>query len=200
YKQYEGKTVLELAQKEGVKPIDMYLKLVDLSNQAGSIYLGKYYNDAIVKRLMEDDLSVFMTDAWVEDKGLQNIAAFQTFPQFFLLAKRYGMPYERIVRKMTGATADRYRLENRGYLKEGYKADITILDVDKLKVNEAIPDFTPEGIEYVYINGSPIVEEGKYLSVKAGELILRKGYKETEEETKQSPASKRKILRKVVRV
>ena len=200
YKQYEGKTVLQLAKEECVTPIDMYLKLVDLSNQAGSIYLGKYYNDAIVKRLMEDDLSVFMTDAWVEDKGLQNIAAFQTFPQFFLLAKRYGMPYERIVRKMTGATADRYRLENRGYLKEGYKADITILDVDKLKVNEAIPDFTPEGIEYVYINGSPIVEEGKYLSVKAGELILRKGYKEAEEETKQSPASKRKILRKVVRV
>ena len=104
------------------------------------------------------------------------------------------------VNDMTGATADRYRLENRGYLKEGYKADITILDVDKLKVNEAIPDFTPGGIEYVYINGSPIVEEGKYLSVKAGELILRKGYKEAEEETKQSPASKRKILRKVVRV
>ena len=48
--------------------------------------LGKYYNAEIVRRLMEDELSIFMTDAWVEEMGLQNIAAFQTFPQFFVLA------------------------------------------------------------------------------------------------------------------
>ena len=178
YQKYEGKTVLQLAKEEGIKPIDMYLKLVDLSNQQGSIYLGKYYNDEIVKRLMEDDLSVFMTDAWVEDKGLQNIAAFQTFPQFFLLAKRYGMPYERIVRKMTGLTADRYRLQDRGYLKEGYKADITILDENNLRVDESKPDFKPEGIEYVFINGRKVVDKGNFVSGKAGQLILRKGFNE----------------------
>ncbi len=175
HKEYEGKTVLQLAEEEGVKPIDMYLKLVDLSKRNGSIYLGKYYNDEIVKRLMEDELSVFMTDAWVEEKGLQNIAAFQTFPQFFVLAKRYGMPYERIVRKMTGATADRYRLEKRGYLKEGYKADITIVDPDKIRVDESVPDFKPEGIEHVFINGRQVMDKETYISSKAGELILRKG-------------------------
>ncbi|MBQ1482870.1 MAG: amidohydrolase family protein [Erysipelotrichaceae bacterium] len=176
YKKYEGKTVLQLAEEEGVKPIDMYLKLVELSKRSGSIYLGKYYNDEIVKRLMEDELSVFMTDAWVEEKGLQNIAAFQTFPQFFLLAKRYGMPLEKIVRKMTGATADRYRLEDRGYLREGCKADITILDEDRLKVDESKPDFKPEGIDYVFINGKKVMEEGRFVSSRAGELILRKGF------------------------
>ena len=171
--EYEGKTVLELAEKEGVKPIDMYLKLVELSNRAGSIYLGKYYNDAIVKRLMEDDLSVFMTDAWVEEKGLQNIAAFQTFPQFFVLAKRYGMPVERIVRKMTGATADRYKIPERGYLRPGYKADITVIDYDHMKVDESVPDKKPEGIVHVYINGKPAVADGAYQSVKAGEVLLK---------------------------
>ena len=177
HKKYEGKTVLQLAEEEGVKPLDMYLKLVDLSNRNGSIYLGKYYNDEIVKRLMEDELSVFMTDAWVEEKGLQNIAAFQTFPQFFVLAKRYGMPLERIVRKMTGATADRFGLEKRGYLKADYKADITIIDPENIRVNEAIPDFKPEGIKYVFVNGRKVMNQGKYCSKKAGEIILRKGYK-----------------------
>lgn len=171
--EYEGHNVLELAQKEGVKPIDMYLKLVGLSNRAGSIYLGKYYNDAIVKRLMEDDLSVFMTDAWVVDKGLQNIAAFQTFPQFFVLAKRYGMPVERIVRKMTGASADRYRIPERGYLRPGYKADITVIDFDHMIVDETVPDRKPEGIAYVYINGKAVMENGEYRSVKAGEILLK---------------------------
>ena len=88
--EYEGKTVRELAAEEGLSELDMYLKLVDLSDRAGSIYLGKYYNAEIVRRLMEDELSIFMTDAWVEEKGLQNIAAFQTFPQFFLLAPHPG--------------------------------------------------------------------------------------------------------------
>ena len=174
--EYEGKTVLELAEEEGVKPIDMYLKLVELSKRQGSIYLGKYYNDEIVKRLMEDDLSVFMTDAWVVEKGLQNIATFQTFPQFFVLAKRYGMPYERIVRKMTGATADRFRLEKRGYLKEGYKADVTVIDPERVKVDEKKPDYKPEGIEYVFVNGKKVMDRGNYISGKAGEVILRKGY------------------------
>ena len=152
----------------------MYLKLVELSNRAGSIYLGKYYNDEIVHRLMEDELSVFMTDAWVVEKGLQNIAAFQTFPQFFLLAKRYGIPAEKIVRKMTGATADRYEIPKRGYLKAGFKADVTVLDLNALKVDESKPDFRPTGIVHVFVNGQPVMENSRYLGGCAGEVILKR--------------------------
>ena len=172
--EYEGRTVSECAAAEGVSKLDMYLKLVELSDRAGSIYLGKYYNDDIVRRLMEDDLSVFMTDAWVVEKGLQNIAAFQTFPQFFLLAKRYGISTEKVVRKMTGATADRYRIPDRGYLKPGCKADITVLDLKKITVNESKPDFRPEGIVHVYVNGQAVLENGNWLGCRAGEVVLKK--------------------------
>ena len=172
--EYEGKTVEQCAKEEGLSNLDMYLKLVDLSNRAGSIYLGKYYNDEIVHRLMEDDLSVFMTDAWVVEKGLQNIAAFQTFPQFFLLAKRYNIPIEKIVRKMTGQTADRYEIPERGYLRPGYKADLTVIDLAHMKVNEAKPDFRPEGIAYVYINGQSILRNGVYDGSRAGKLVLKR--------------------------
>ena len=172
--EYEGKTIPQCAAEEGLDNLDMYLKLVDLSNRAGSIYLGKYYNADIVRRLMNDELSVFMTDAWVEEKGLQNIAAFQTFPQFFLLAKRDGIPIQKVVRKMTGLTADRYKIPERGYLKPGYKADITVIDLDNMKVNEEKPDFRPEGIVHVYVNGQPVMEDGKYLGGKAGAVVLKK--------------------------
>ena len=171
--EYEGKTIPECAAAEGLSNLDMYLKLVELSRRAGSIYLGKYYNAEIVRRLMEDELSVFMTDAWVEEKGLQNIAAFQTFPQFFLLAKRYGIPTETVVRKMTGATADRWRIQDRGYLKPGFKADITVLDLNRMKVDESKPDFRPEGIVHVYINGRPVLENGSYLGGCAGEIAQK---------------------------
>lgn len=172
--EYEGKTIPQAAQAEGLSNLDMYLKLVELSNRAGSIYLGKYYNDEIVRRLMEDEMSVFMTDAWVEEKGLQNIAAFQTFPQFFLLAKRYGIPVEKIVRKMTGATADRYQIPRRGYLKPGCKADITVLDLDAMRVDESRPDFRPTGVVHVFVNGQPVLENGSYVGGRAGEVVLKR--------------------------
>ena len=172
--EYEGKTIPQCAAEEGLSNLDMYLKLVDLSDRAGSIYLGKYYNEYIVRRLMNDELSVFMTDAWVVDKGLQNIAAFQTFPQFFLLAKRDGIPIQKIVRKMTGLTADRFRIPQRGYLRPGYKADITVIDLDHMKVNEEKPDFRPEGIDHVYINGHPVIENGEYLGGRSGAVVLKK--------------------------
>ncbi len=172
--EYEGKTIPQAAGEEGLSNLDMYLKLVELSGRAGSIYLGKYYNDEIVRRLMEDELSVFMTDAWVEEKGLQNIAAFQTFPQFFLLAKRYGIPTEKIVRKMTGATADRYGIPNRGYLKPGCKADVTVLNIGAMRVDEKKPDARPTGIEYVFVNGQPVLENGSYVGGRAGKLVLKR--------------------------
>ena len=173
--EYEGFTIPELAKREGLSELDMYLKLVKLSNRAGSIYLGKYYNDEIVRRLMEDDMSVFMTDAWIEEKGLQNIAAFQTFPQFFALGMKYGMPVQKLVRKMTGQTADRYQIPDRGYLKEGYKADITVIDRMSMHVDEKKPDHNPGGICYVYVNGQPKVTAGEYVGDTApGVVVLKK--------------------------
>ena len=171
--EYEGKTIPQLAAEEGISEMDMYLKLVELSNREGSIYLGKYYNDAIVRRLMEDELSIFMTDAWVVEKGLQNIAAFQTFPQFFELSKRYRIPPEKIVRKMTGATVDRFGIKDRGYLKPGCKADITVIDLKNISVDETKPDAKPGGIVHVYVNGTPVLENGEFIGGRAGEVILK---------------------------
>ena len=114
-----------------------------------------------------------MTDAWVEEKGLQNIAAFQTFPQFFILAKKHNIPIEKVVRKMTGKTADRYRIPERGYLRPGYKADITVIDLDRMKVDESRPDFRPEGIVHVYVNGHPVMQDSEYLGGKAGIVVLK---------------------------
>ena len=152
----------------------MYLKLVDLSDRAGSIYLGKYYNAEIVRRLMEDELSVFMTDAWVEEKGLQNIAAFQTFPQFFVLAKKYGIPTEKIVHKMTGKTAERYRIPERGFIRPGYKADLTVIDLENMRVDEQKPDARPQGIAAVYVNGRAVLENGEYIGGRAGKVLLKR--------------------------
>lgn len=174
HKKYEGKTVSECAREEGLSDFDMYIRLVDLSKGQGRLYLGKYYSDEIVDRLMRDDLSVFMTDAWVEAAGTQNGAAFQGFPYFFVRAREHGIPVESVVHKMTGKTAERFGIRERGLLKEGYFADITVFDPERMKVDPAAPDFSPEGIVHVLVNGKFAVREGVYCAERAGHLLLKK--------------------------
>lgn len=174
HKEYEGKTVSECAKEEGLSDFDMYIKLVDLSDGQGRLYLDKYYNDQIINRLMTDDLSVFMTDAWVEEAGTQNGAAFQCFPYFLVRAKQNNIPLESVVRKMTGATAERFKIPQRGFLKEGYYADVTVFDYDNVQVDPKTPDFTPRGIKHVFVNGEAVVENEQYVAKTAGKVILKK--------------------------
>ena len=174
YKRYEGKTVAQCALDEGLSDFDMYIKLVDLSDGQGRLYLDKYYNDELINRLMADELSIFMTDAWVEEAGTQNGAAYQGFAYFLTRARDNGMPLEKIIRKMTGATADRYGIKDRGYVKEGYYADLTVFDYANVAVEPKIADFTPKGFKYVFVNGTTVVDDGVYKSKKAGEIILKK--------------------------
>lgn len=174
HKEYEGKTVAQIAQEEGVSNFDMYIKLVDISKGQGRLYLDKYYNDEIVRQLMEDDLSIFMTDAWVEEAGTQNGAAYQCFPYFIVRSKNYGIPIENVIHKMTGKTAARFRIPQRGLLKEGNFADITVFDYDNIKVNIDVPSSRPEGIKYVFINGNKILADKSFVNKKAGKVVLKK--------------------------
>ena len=173
-RQYEGRTVAEIAQAEGMDPLDLYLKLIDLSGGEGRVYLGQYYNEAILRRLMADDLSLCMTDAWVESKGVQNAAAYQGYPNFLLNARAWGVPAERVIHKMTGGVAQRFGIRERGMLKTGYFADVTVFDPKSLKVKLEQPDFTPEGIRHVLVNGVFAVLDRRYGSQRAGRVLLRR--------------------------
>ena len=49
-----------------------------------------------------------------------------------------------------------------------------MFDYDGIKVDPTVPDFTPQGIKHVYVNGVAAVKDGKYLTQRAGSLILKK--------------------------
>ena len=170
YEKYEGKIVSDLAKEEGLSPALMYLKLVELSDGQGRVYIDNYYNEDIIRTLMKDDLSLFMTDAWLEDNGLQNAASYTCFPHFFALGEKHNLPKEYIVRKMTGAIADRFKIPKRGYLKEGYYADITVFGDWKISSET---DY-PTGLKLLLINGKIAIQDDQFHDVMAGEFVLKK--------------------------
>ena len=48
-----------------------------------------------------------------------------------------------------------------------------MIDLDHMNVDESKPDFTPEGIVHVYINGQPVMQDSKYVGGKAGKVLLK---------------------------
>jgi len=75
---------------------------------------------------------------------------------------------------MTGATADRYGIAQRGYLKAGYKADVTVIDIEAMRVDESKPDFAPTGVVHVFVNGQAVMENCSYVGGCAGKVLLKR--------------------------
>ena len=158
YEAYEGKTVHEIARMENLSDLDAYLMLCEKSDFKGRVNMGPYTTPEIIQEFSRNDNCLYMTDAWVEDHGVQNPAIYDCFPKFLrdsVLGTGDTLP--KTVRKMTGAVAERFGIKRRGYLKPGYFADITVFDEDALK--KAVPDQSRSfGISKVFINGKLVLE------------------------------------------
>lgn len=166
YEKYEGRTVAQIAKEMGKSCLDAYLDLCEMSDFKGRVNMGPYSTPEIVSELSKDDRCLYMTDAWVEDHGIQNPAIYDCFPKFLKFSLcGTGDTMPNTIRKMTGAVADRFAIKERGYIKPGYFADITVFDEDKLR--DGVPDQErPFGIEKVYINGIKVLE-GEVLDADA---------------------------------
>ena len=143
---------------EKMSDLDAYLMLCEKSGFKGRVNMGPYSTPEIIREFSHNDNCLYMTDAWVEDAGVQNPAIYDCFPKFLRDAVLgTGDTMAKTIRKMTGATADRFGLENRGYLKEGYFADLVVFDEDALKT--AVPDQSRSfGIQKVFINGNMVLD------------------------------------------
>ena len=119
--------------------------------------------------------SLFQTDARVSTKGTQNPAAYGNFPRILQYARDFRLiSLEEAVHKMTGASADRFGIKDRGVLKKNAAADVLVFDRDKIKDNntDEKTDQAPSGIEAVFINGIPVFQNGKVdISTNPGKVV-----------------------------
>ena len=161
YEQYEGKSVAQIAKEMGKSCLDAYLDLCEMSNFKGRVNMGPYSTPEIVSELSKHDRCLYMTDAWVEDHGVQNPAIYDCFPKFLKFSLcGTGDTMSNTIRKMTGGVADRFSIMNRGYVKPGFYADLTVFNEDELR--EGQPDQGHSfGIEKVYINGIKVLDEDR---------------------------------------
>jgi N-acyl-D-amino-acid deacylase len=174
--QYNGMFLDQIAQKRRMDWFDSAMDIAQKSKGVANVLNHSYSNLPIIETLMRHPASLFMTDALPALRGVQNPSFSGNFPRFFQLAREKKIiSLEEAVHKMSGATAERYGIKDRGFLKEGLAADITVIDWKNIRDNNTVKETSnaPSGIEAVFINGKQVVNEGKVdASIRAGKVIL----------------------------
>lgn len=157
---YNGMFIYDIANERGMGQFENFIDIAEKSNGLASVLNHRYSNMEIVEALIKHPASLFMTDATVATEGVKNPACFGCFPRFLELSRDKNLiPLEEAVYKMTGASKERFDIKDRGILRKGLAADITVFDWNTIKDNNTITetDRTPTGIEAVFINGKQAV-------------------------------------------
>ena len=171
--EYAGMDLAEVARRLGVSQDQAVAQL----RPAGGIYFSMAEED--VQRILAFEPTMIGSDGLPHD-AFPHPRLWATFPRVLGHYSRdlQLFPLEQAVHKMTGLTAQIFGLPERGVLKEGAWADITIFD--PLTVDEAAtfekPIAASRGIEAVLVNGRIVWTDGKPTGARPGRVLRRRDY------------------------
>jgi len=104
--------------------------------------------------------------------------AFATFPRYLgrFIRERKVLPLAEGIHRLTGQAAERYHIDRRGFIREGYFADITVFDPDTVADRATYEDpFAPNvGIKCVIVNGKIAADDGALTGEKNGAFLTWK--------------------------
>ena len=171
---YKGMFLDKMAEARGMSEFDNAVDMFVKTDGRATLMLSPYYSSEMTIDQMQDPLCNYQTDAWIEPGAVPNPSAFGSFPRFLRLGREAAnMRIEDVVYKMTGKTARRFELNNRGFLKNGYYADVTIFD--PVNVRELATPNDPSagnvGIIKVFVNGELALDNDKCVNLNAGMVI-----------------------------
>ena len=184
--QYVGKNLAQIAEEMGVRPIDAMCELL-ITNGVTVQGIYKCQNEEDILVYAADPL-VFAGTDWgniyehhdINKQGGCHPRGISTMIRRIELIRDNNLRTpEETIRTMTGGPALAMGFEKRGFLKEGYAADVCVFDYEKIRANsDYVHPYLPnEGLEYVLVNGVVDLEHGKCLGKMAGQVLLNKGKK-----------------------
>jgi dihydroorotase/N-acyl-D-amino-acid deacylase len=181
----QGKTLAEVAQVWNKDPMD---SLFDLLIEDGAL------TEVAVFGMSEPDVALALKQPWTsvvnDSSGTspQGILgrehphprAYATFPRILrkYVREQHTLTLEDAIRKFTALPAQRMRLTDRGVLKQGMWADIVIFDPATIRDTATFknPNQLAAGMQYVLVNGVPVIEHGKMTGALPGKILRGPGY------------------------
>lgn len=175
-----GKTLEEISEMWSISPAEAAAAcLAKCGSTVSCIYFTMDFED--VCAIMQDmHIAVGSDGAGYSyaqaAKCCYHPRSFGTFPRFLqTVRERNLMPLEKAVYKMTGLPASILGLKDRGLVKEGLCADLTVFDWARVADRSTYTKSAvkPAGIEYVFVAGQLSLDRGEQTSARAGRVLRR---------------------------
>ncbi len=168
--EYAGQDLTDIAKKMNCSQDEAVKRLLP----AGAIYFKM--DEADVQRILKFDQTMIGSDGLPHDAS-PHPRLWGSFPR---VLGHYGrllglFPLETAVYKMTGLTAKNFGLKDRGELREGAYADITLFDAETIDeaATYAAPIAPARGIEVVIVNGAMVWRDGQATGARPGRVLHR---------------------------
>jgi len=182
----QGKRISEIAEQQKKDPLDVVFDLILADHgQTGAIYF--MMSEADMRLAMQSPFVSFCTDSGARATD-GPLAGSKSHPRgwgsYPRILGRYVrdeklLSLETAIHKMTGGPAARVGLRDRGLIREGMFADITVFDPAKVIDTATFesPNQYPTGIEYVLVNGNVSVDKGRRTPALGGRVLRGPGFK-----------------------
>ena len=164
---HQGKTLAEVADQQGLAPTIAAVDVV----RAGDPSVASFMMD-------EDDVRRLMVQDWVvtsSDGTRGHPRKYASFPEKYAkyVQSEALLDLVTFVHRSSGATAQIFGLCDRGFLREGHRADVLIFDPDEYRPSATYeaPEELARGVEHLYVNGIAAISEGKLYAPESGRLL-----------------------------
>ena len=187
YKRFEGKRMSEVIRDLGRDPIDVLFDL--LENDSGSVPTVYFHHSEEDMRyaLRQPFVSVGSDGVALKTKGSLSAGyphprCYGTFPRVLgrYVREERVLTIEEAVRKMTSANAAKVKAFDRGLLRPGLAADVTVFDAAAI-IDHATyenPHQYSTGVEYVVVNGQLVLDRGRHTHARPGGILYGQGRKQ----------------------
>ncbi|MBO0323602.1 D-aminoacylase [Muricauda sp. CAU 1633] len=178
----EGKTLKYWAEQKGLEPTvengaDLVIE-AQLNGGASCVFHAMAEED--VTRIMQHPQTMIGSDGRLVEPGMGHPHPrwYGTFPRVLghYVREKKALELTEAIRKMTLLPAQSLKLTDRGMLKEGMRADITIFNPETIldKATFEKPHQYPEGVDFVIVNGFFAVDNGEFHDVRSGMIVRKK--------------------------
>jgi len=181
-KQFVGKNLADLANEKGKEPWDFALDL--LADERGTVEYVTFFRSAEdAKKMITHPYSLIETDTCTAAPygplaKLKDYKSYNLYPKLLrtYVREQKILSLEEFVRKTTSFPAQVFGIKDRGVIRPGAWADLVVFDPAKVTETGTFADpvHYPIGIDYVLVNGVPVVDRGNHTGALPG-IVLRSG-------------------------
>ncbi len=170
-----GLTLDDVAEDRGQDPVDAAFEMIRDGQSPGIISFNMHEDD--IERLMRQEWTLTSTDGSLPEfgEGSPHPRGYGAFPRKLreYVVERGGVDLPFAIRSMTGASAEAFRLTNRGSLETGAIADLVVFDLALVDdpADFMDPHQYAEGMLYVLVNGQLAIDGGDFTDALAGRIL-----------------------------